>query len=43
MLKSDFLSIPKNVLKGLEPEATNPDNNLIKELGVGSYGRVLLV
>ena len=38
-----FLPVPESVLKGLEPEPKISDFNLIKELGVGSYGRVLLV
>ena len=38
-----FLPIPQPVLKGLEPEPKITDFTLIKELGVGSFGRVLLV
>ena len=38
-----FLPIPQTVLKGLEPEPKITDFTLIKELGVGSFGRVLLV
>ena len=38
-----FLPIPQTVLKGLEPEPKITDFSLIKELGVGSFGRVLLV
>ena len=38
-----FLPIPQTVLKGLEPEPRITDFTLIKELGVGSFGRVLLV
>ena len=38
-----FLPIPESVLKGLEPEPKITDFTLIKELGVGSFGRVLLV
>ena len=38
-----FLPIPESVLKGLEAEPKISDFILIKELGVGSFGRVLLV
>ena len=38
-----FLPIPESVLKGLEPEPKITDFTLIKELGVGSFGRVILV
>ena len=38
-----FLPIPESVLKNLEPEPKITDFTLIKELGVGSFGRVLLV
>ena len=38
-----FLPIPESVLKGLEQEPKITDFTLIKELGVGSFGRVLLV
>ena len=38
-----FLPIPESVLKGLEPEPKITDFTLIRELGVGSFGRVLLV
>ena len=38
-----FLPIPRNVLEGLESEPKISDFTLIKELGVGSFGRVLLV
>ena len=38
-----FLPIPESVLKGLEKEPKITDFTLIKELGVGSFGRVLLV
>ena len=38
-----FLPIPESVLKGLEPEPKISDFILLKELGVGSYGRVILV
>ena len=38
-----FLPVPESVLKGLESEPKISDFNLIKELGAGSFGRVLLV
>ena len=38
-----FLPIPQSVLKGLESEPNISDFIFIKELGVGSYGRVILV
>ena len=38
-----FLPIPESVLKGLESEPKISDFTFIKELGVGSYGRVILV
>ena len=38
-----FLPIPESVLKGLESEPNISDFIFIKELGVGSYGRVILV
>ena len=38
-----FLPIPGTVLKGLESEPKISDFILMKELGVGSYGRVILV
>ena len=38
-----FLPITKSVELGLEPEPKISDFKLIKELGTGSYGRVLLV
>ena len=38
-----FLPVPENVLKGLEPEPKISDFTLIKEIGTGSFGRVLLV
>ena len=38
-----FLPIPESVLKGLEHEPKITDFTLIKELGTGSFGRVLLV
>ena len=37
-----FFPIPQTVLKGLEPEPKITDFTLLKELGVGSFGRVLL-
>ena len=38
-----FLPEPESVLKGLESEPKISDFIFIKELGVGSYGRVILV
>ena len=38
-----FLPITKSVLEGLEPEPKITDFTLIKELGEGSFSRVLLV
>ena len=38
-----FLPIPGSVLKCLESEPKITDFIIIKELGVGSYGRVILV
>ena len=38
-----FLPIPGTVLKGLESEPKISDFIIMKELGVGSYGRVILV
>ena len=38
-----FLPIPQTVLKGLEREPRITDFTIIKELGVGSFGRVFLV
>ena len=38
-----FLPITESAEKGLEPEPKISDFSLIKELGVGSFGRVLLV
>ena len=38
-----FLPVPESVLKGLEHEPKITDFTLIKELGTGSFGRVLLV
>ena len=40
---SRFLPITKSVLEGLEPEPKITDFTLIKELGEGSFSRVLLV
>jgi aurora kinase len=37
-----FFPIPQTVLKGLEPEPKIEDFTLLKELGSGSFGRVLL-
>ena len=38
-----FLPIPGSVLKGLESEPKISDFTILKELGAGSYGRVILV
>ena len=38
-----FLPVPETVAKCLEPEPKITDFKLIKELGVGTFGRVLLV
>ena len=38
-----FLPIPGTVLKGLESEPKISDFTILKELGAGSYGRVILV
>ena len=38
-----FLPVPESVLKGLESEPKITDFTLIKELGTGSFGRVILV
>ena len=38
-----FLPLPESYLKGLESEPKISDFNIIKELGAGSFGRVLLV
>ena len=37
-----FLQIPESVEKGLEPEPKISDFTILKELGSGSFGRVLL-
>ncbi len=37
-----FLPIQKSVLKGLEPEPKISDFHILKDLGSGSFGRVLL-
>ncbi len=42
-VQNRFLPIPESVLKGLESEPKIADFILLKELGVGSFGRVLLV
>ena len=38
-----FLPLPESVIKGLESESKISDFNILKELGAGSFGRVLLV
>ncbi len=38
-----FLPVPETVLRGLESEPKISDFTLLKELGAGSFGRVLLV
>ena len=38
-----FFPVPEPVLKGLEPEPKIEDFTILKELGSGSFGRVLLV
>ena len=42
-VKNRFLSIPESASKGYEPEPKISDFELIKDLGVGSFGRVYLV
>ena len=42
-VQNRFLPIPGTVLKGLESEPKISDFIVLKELGVGSYGRVMLV
>ena len=43
IVNNRFLPLPESVLKCLEPEPKISDFILLKELGVGSFGRVLLV
>ena len=38
-----FLPVPESVLKGLESEPKITDFTLIREIGTGSFGRVILV
>ena len=38
-----FLPVPESVLKGLEKEPSISDFTIIREIGSGSFGRVLLV
>ena len=40
---SRFLPVPESVLKGLEKEPSISDFTIIREIGSGSFGRVLLV
>ena len=42
-VKSRFLSLPKSATEGLEHEPKKSDFNIIKELGMGSFGTVYLV
>ena len=42
-VKFRFLSLPKSATQGLEHEPQKSDFNIIKELGIGSYGTVYLV
>ena len=42
-VQNRFLPIPGTVLKGLESEPKISDFTILKELGAGSYGRVILV
>ena len=42
-VENRFFPVPEPVLKGLEPEPKIGDFTIIKELGSGSFGRVLLV
>jgi aurora kinase len=42
-VKTRFLPIPESALKGFEREAKIQDFEIIKELGVGSFGNVFLV
>ena len=41
-VKNRFLPVPQSALKGLEPEPTIKDFEILKELGCGSFGRVFL-
>ena len=43
LVKNRFLPLPKNVTRGYEPEPKLKDFEMVKELGVGSFGRVILV
>ena len=42
-VKFRFLSLPKSATEGLEHEPKKSDFNIIKELGMGSFGTVYLV
>ena len=42
-IKFRFLSLPRSAVEGLEHEPKKSDFNIIKELGIGSYGTVYLV
>ena len=42
-LTNRFLPVPESVLKGLEKEPSIADFTIIREIGSGSFGRVLLV
>jgi len=41
-VKSRFLPMPENAVKGLEHEAKITDFEILKELGLGSHGNVYL-
>ena len=42
-VKNRFLPIPQSALEGLEPEPKITDFDVIREIGMGSFGRVYLV
>ena len=41
-VENRFLPIPESVRKGLEREAKITDFDILKELGIGTFGRVYL-